>query len=86
MPFVLQIILYASPVAYWLGKISPHYRLIYDLNPMTWLLDDIRWSLLHQPQPSATILALSVFVPATATLLVGSFVFQKMERGFADVI
>ncbi len=85
IPFVLQIILYASPVAYSLGKISPHYRLIYDLNPMTWLLDDIRWSLLHQPQPSATILALSVFVPL-ATLLVGSFVFQQMERGFADVI
>jgi lipopolysaccharide transport system permease protein len=85
IPFVLQIILYASPVAYSLGKISPHYRLIYDLNPLTWLLDDIRWSLLHQPQPSTTILALSVFVPL-ATLLVGSFVFQQMERGFADII
>ena len=62
-PFLLQIMLYASPVAYSLGKISPHYRIIYDLNPMTWLLDDIRWSLLHQPCPSAIILALSVALP-----------------------
>jgi lipopolysaccharide transport system permease protein len=85
IPFVLQIILYASPVAYSIGKISPHYRLIYDLNPMTWLLDDIRWSVLHQPEPSTTILALSVGVPL-AVLFIGSFVFQQMERGFADII
>jgi lipopolysaccharide transport system permease protein len=84
-PFLLQILLYGSPVAYSLGKISPHYRIIYDLNPMTWLLDDIRWSLLHQPMPSAIILALSVALPLTV-LLGGSIVFQKMERGFADFI
>ncbi len=85
IPFMLQLVLYASPVAYSLGKISPHYRLLYDLNPLTWLLDDIRWSLLHQPQPSAPILALSVVVPLVV-LLFGSFVFQTMERGFADII
>jgi lipopolysaccharide transport system permease protein len=81
----LQIMLYASPVAYSLGKISPHYRIIYDLNPMTWLLEDIRWSLLNQPRPSGIILALSVALPL-CVLLLGSLVFQKMERGFADVI
>jgi lipopolysaccharide transport system permease protein len=84
-PFLLQIMLYASPVAYSLGKISPHYRIIYDLNPMTWLLEDIRWSLLHQPRPSGIILALSVALPL-CLLLLGSLIFQKMERGFADVI
>jgi lipopolysaccharide transport system permease protein len=84
-PFLLQITLYASPVAYSLGKISPHYRIIYDLNPMTWLLGDMRWSVLHQPMPSPIILALSVAVPL-AVLLGGSLVFQKMERGFADTI
>jgi len=84
-PFLLQIALYASPVAYSLGKISPHYRIIYDLNPMTWLLGDMRWSLLHQPMPSPIILALSVAVPL-AVLVGGSLVFQRMERGFADTI
>jgi lipopolysaccharide transport system permease protein len=84
-PFLLQIALYASPVAYSIGKISPHYRILYDLNPMTWLLADMRWSLLHQPMPSAIILALSVALPLTV-LLAGSLVFQKMERGFADYI
>jgi lipopolysaccharide transport system permease protein len=85
IPFLLQIILYGSPVAYSLGKVSPHYRIIYDLNPMTWLLDDMRWSLLHQPEPSVVLLALSVVFPL-AVLLFGSFVFQQRERGFADVI
>ena len=85
IPFLLQLVLYASPVAYSIGKISPHYRLLYDLNPLTWLLDDIRWSLLHQPQPSTPILTLSVVVPLVV-LLFGSFVFQTLERGFADII
>jgi lipopolysaccharide transport system permease protein len=85
IPFLLQLVLYASPVAYSIGKISPHYRLLYDLNPLTWLLDDIRWSLLHQPQPSTPILTLSVVVPLVL-LLFGSFVFQTLERGFADII
>jgi ABC-type polysaccharide/polyol phosphate export permease len=52
---------------------------------MTWLLDDMRWSLLHQPEPSVVLLALSVVFPL-AVLLFGSFVFQQRERGFADVI
>ncbi|HYA44124.1 MAG TPA: ABC transporter permease [Acidimicrobiales bacterium] len=85
VPFLLQVMLYASPVAYSLGKIPAHYRIFYDINPMTWLLADIRWSLLHQPQPSVGILLLSVVVPL-AVLMVGSFVFQQLERGFADVI
>jgi len=80
-PFLLQITLYASPVAYSLGKISPHYRIIYDLNPMTWLLGDMRWSVLHQPMPSPIILAL-FRGRTTGRPAGGSLVFQKMERGF----
>lgn len=85
VPFVLQILLYASPVAYSLGKVPPHYRVFYAINPLSWLLDDVRWSLLREPRPGDGILLLSLVVPL-AVLFLGSFIFQQMERGFADVI
>jgi lipopolysaccharide transport system permease protein len=85
VPFLLQILLYASPVAYSLGSVPGKYRIFYQLNPMTWLLGDVRWSLVHQPRPDGLDLVLSVIVPL-AVLFVGSLVFEKRERGFADFI
>lgn len=85
VPFALQLLLYASPVAYAVGAIPARYRIFYDINPLTWLLDDMRWSVVHQPRPSGLYLLLSIVVPL-AVLFVGSLVFEKRERGFADFI
>ncbi len=82
VPFVLQFLLYASPVAYAVPK---HYQTIYNLNPLTWLLEEFRWSFLHQPAPPGWMIALSIVVPIVV-FLGGSIVFEQMERGFADVI
>jgi lipopolysaccharide transport system permease protein len=85
VPFILQILLYASPVAYSIGSIPEKYRIFYQINPLTWLLSDVRWSLVHQPRPDGLDLILSVVVPL-AVLFIGSLVFEKRERGFADFI
>jgi lipopolysaccharide transport system permease protein len=85
VPFVLQLLLYASPIAYSINSVPKSYRLFFDINPLSWLTTDMRWSLLDQPQPSAVYLILSVVVPI-AVLFVGAMIFEKMERGFADVI
>ena len=52
---------------------------------MTWLLAELRWSLLGLDAPSAGQIVASVLVPLLV-FLGGALVFQKMERGFADVI
>jgi lipopolysaccharide transport system permease protein len=85
IPFVLQILLFASPVAYSLGSLPGAYHPFFQLNPLTWLLEGMRWSLVHQPKPAGPYLALSVVVPLTV-LFVGAAVFEKRERGLADVI
>jgi homopolymeric O-antigen transport system permease protein len=85
VPFALQILLYASPVAYSTGAIPHKYAVFFQINPLTWLLNDVRWSLVNQPRPGGLYLLLSVVVPV-AILLVGSLVFEKRERGFADFI
>lgn len=85
LPFLLQLLLYGSPIAYSLGAIPHRYHLFFQVNPITWLLSDMRWSLLGQPGPSGVDLLLSVIVPLIV-LIAGSVVFEKRERGFADII
>ena len=63
VPFILQFLLYASPVAYSVAVVPAKYRFIYDINPLTWLLSEFRWSFLDQPAPPAWQIVLSIVVP-----------------------
>jgi lipopolysaccharide transport system permease protein len=85
VPFLLQFLMYASPVAYSIDAVPAKYRVIYDINPLTWLLGEFRWSFLHQPMPPTWQLVLSFVVPVVV-FLGGAIIFEQMERGFADVI
>jgi len=61
------------------------YRFIYDLNPLTWILQEFQWSLARQPLPHTWEIVLSLVVPVV--VFVGcAVIFEPMERGFADVI
>jgi lipopolysaccharide transport system permease protein len=82
VPFALQFLLFASPVGYAVPK---HYQAIYNVNPLTWLLNEFRWSLLHQPAPPTWQIAASVVV-AVVVFVSGVLIFEQLERGFADVI
>lgn len=85
LPWVLQILLYASPVAYALSEVPDDLRWIFDINPITWFLEAFRWSLVGTDAPPAwQIVALAVAGPVIFGL--GTLVFQKNEREFADVI
>src|SRR5258706_5557771 len=46
IPVLVQMILYASPVAYPLAAVPPELRRWFYLNPLTGLLEGFRWSLL----------------------------------------
>ena len=89
VPFVLQLFLYASPIAYSVNNLPQKYHLFYELNPIASLLADMRWSLFstlpHHQVPSGGQLALSILAPLVV-LLAGATFFEQLERGFADVI
>lgn len=85
VPFAMQTLLYASPLAYSLNEVDDHLRWLFDINPLTWLLEGFRWALLGLAQPpSWQILAAAVV--SVVGFVAGALVFSKMERGFADVI
>lgn len=85
LPWVIQILLYATPVAYSMDAVPADLTWLFNINPLTWLMEGARWATLGQAMPPAwQIIALPVV--GLALLVAGGAVFQKMERGFADVI
>ena len=88
LPWLLQLLLYASPIAFSLDAVqslSPAARLFFEANPMTWYVEAFRWSFLGLPAPETWKIAGAVACSAVV-LTAGLLVFQKHERELADVI
>ena len=85
LPWLLQILLYASPVAYSLEAVPTNLRPLFELNPLTWFLEAYRYSLLGLAAPTWWQIV-GMVIAGGGTFLLGSLVFQRFERGFADVI
>jgi lipopolysaccharide transport system permease protein len=85
LPFLIQVWLYASPVAYPLSIVPERWRLLYSLNPMVGVIEGFRWALLGAARPDVTaMIASGVFI---LVVMAGGLVFfRRMERSFADVI
>ena len=85
VPFLVQIWLFATPVAYSSGLVPERWRAVYTLNPMVAVVDGFRWMVAPAARFPGASLALGA--GAVAVLLVGGlYVFRRMERTFADVV
>ena len=85
LPVAVQLLLYASPVAYAASRVPEKWHTLYYLNPLAAAIEGLRWSLLGTDAPAAGAVAWSV-AAAALSVAVGVIVFRRMERGFADVI
>jgi lipopolysaccharide transport system permease protein len=85
LPVLVQLLLYASPVAYAISAVPERLRPYFLLNPMSGVLDGFRWSVLGTTPPGAAAVALSV-AGAGVALVAGAVVFARFERRLADVI
>jgi lipopolysaccharide transport system permease protein len=84
IPFLVQVWLFATPVAYPSTLLAEPWRTVYGLNPMAGVVEGFRWALLGtNTAPGPMIIASSLV--ALALLLSGAFYFRRMERTFADV-
>ncbi len=90
IPFLVQIGLYVSPVAYSSAVIRERFGetafLVYSLNPMVGVIDGFRWAILGG---QAAISWPGFLLSLTLTLVflaVGVRYFRKTEKTFADVI
>ena len=85
IPFVIQLGLYISPVAFSSRIVPERWRLVYALNPMATVIDGFRWSLLGLTPPDPRAVALGATV-AILTLVSGILYFAKTERQFPDLL
>jgi lipopolysaccharide transport system permease protein len=85
VPFVTQLLMYASPVGYSIAVVPERIRPYYLLNPLAEPIDAIRWSILGVGSPDFAYLAYA-FVASFGILWLGLIVFRSCEREFADVI
>lgn len=84
IPFLVQLWMFLSPVAYSPDALSETQQIIYGLNPMAGVIQGFRWALLGGEPPSA-LLTVSIIM-VLMLLVTGLMYFKRMERTFADVV
>jgi lipopolysaccharide transport system permease protein len=84
IPFLTQIWMMATPVAYPSSLVPEKWRALYGLNPMTGVVEAFRWALLGKPGNPGAMLWVSVC--AVILLLAGGVAyFRRTESTFADI-
>jgi lipopolysaccharide transport system permease protein len=86
VPFLLQLGLYVSPVAFSSSIVPARWRVLYYFNPMAGVIDGFRWSLLQGAAPlywPGLWLAGGI---SCIVLLGGVMYFRSTERLLADFI
>ena len=86
VPFVIQMGLYISPVAFSAAIVPEGWRLVYSLNPAVGVIESFRWCFFGSAYP--------IYWPSVAISLavggvffwLGTSVFRNAEEKFADVI
>jgi lipopolysaccharide transport system permease protein len=85
VPFLVQLWLFASPIAYPASQVPESWRLVYGLNPMAGVVEGFRWALLGQDWSPGPMIAVSVGVTCLL-LVVSALYFVRTERTFADIV
>jgi len=83
--FLIQLWLFATPIAYPSSLLPEPWRTLYGINPMAGVVEGFRWALLGVDTAPGPMVLVSAVV-AILLLLGGAVYFRRMERTFADVV
>jgi len=83
--FVVQLLMFATPVVYSVSAVPAKYRFIYMLNPLAVIIDGFRRVVVQGEAPNIFYLAISVLLIGGLFAL-SYFYFKRMEMKFADII
>ena len=84
MNFLVQLLMYSSPVVYSTSIIPEEYRLIYALNPMVGVIESFRAGILGTTVIPWDLLGVAYLV-GSLLLISGILFFKNKESIFADV-
>lgn len=83
--FGIQLLMYATTVIYPLSAASAKYRWLIAANPMTALIETFRYGFLGKGSFSWASLGYSGIV-TVGFLLLGTIIFNKVEKSFVDTV
>lgn len=85
LPLLLPFLMYASPVGYPLERVPAQWRLVFEFNPLTWVLEGGRAALLGTPAVPGSGVAACVLGSITV-LVLGIWMYRRLEKGVSDVL
>jgi len=85
LPFVLQVLMYTSPIIFPLNIISKSNQLIIALNPLSSAIDTARHSFMSNQALEPVYLLISA-TSATFIVILGLLYFQKTQKFFSDIV
>ena len=83
--FLVQILMYATPIIYPLSEVPDQYRQWASLNPMVSIVETFRFALLGKGSFSANLLIYSSIV-SMVILLSGMYFFKRTEKRVVDYL
>jgi lipopolysaccharide transport system permease protein len=85
VPFLVQLWLFITPIAYPSSLLHEPWRSVYGLNPMVGVVEGFRWALLGTSTAPGPMVGVSS-ATAVVLLVIGAFYFRRMEKSFADLV
>lgn len=93
IPVLINLLLFASPVAFSLAagldrlhkKNIYHLDFLFYINPLSGLIEGMRWSLIGEGMLRPSYIAYSMTC-SVVVLIVGLIAFERQKRWFADII
>jgi len=85
VPVVVTLLLFLSPIFYPLSAVPDWFRAYIELNPMAWVIEQVRGGLFFGRLPSWQSFAIAM-VSGWLVAWLGLVWFQKTRKGFADVV
>ena len=80
---LLQLLFYATPIVYGMDIIPVSFQWILKLNPMSYIIDGYRSIFYYQRMPDLVDLGI-VFAISIVLCIVGYFIFNKLQKRFAE--
>jgi lipopolysaccharide transport system permease protein len=85
IPFMIQLGLWVSPVLYPVNYLSPRWRPLLALNPLSAVMEGFRACIFPTHQLDWNLMATSLGT-SLLCFVIGALYFRKAERTFADII
>ncbi len=82
---LVTVLMYMSPVFFPLSAVPEDLRIVCEINPMTYIIENIRRVVLYGEWPDYSSYVISICIAVFLSIF-GYFVFERAKEGFADVL